>query len=342
MSSIEPDVPDNEKSSSTGHGDGGASSEQPEAGVSPPEDHVNDLLATPGPSSARAAPFDDQPHITPVSTAPRLIVAPVVPKEHEQGLARSWQIQLRVTRALLFREVLTRYGRHNIGFLWLFVEPMFFTIGVTVLWTLTKAVHGSNLPIVAFALTGYSSVLVWRNMPSRCIGAITPNLALMYHRNVKVIDVFMSRIILEAAGATISFVILSTFFIYIGWIDPPENMLQVFWGWTLLTWFGASVALFLGALAETSEIVEKLWHPVAYLTFPISGAAFQVDALPRAMQDFMLWIPMVNCVEYIREGYFGSQVKSHFDLAYVFTLTVFITALALAQTAKTGKLVVPE
>src|SRR3954468_3184908 len=98
------------------------------------------------------------------------------------GVAECWRVQQRVIHALLMREILTRYGRHNIGFLWLFVEPMIFTTGVTILWSLTKSVHGSTLPIVAFALTGYSSVLLWRNMPARCIGAIEPNLSLMYHR----------------------------------------------------------------------------------------------------------------------------------------------------------------
>ena len=105
-----------------------------------------------------------------------------------QTLRHSWAIQLRVVGALLIRETLTRYGRHNIGFLWLFAEPMLFTLGVTALWTATKTVHGSDLPIVAFALTGYSSVLLWRNMPGRCIGALWQNLALLYHRNIKVLD----------------------------------------------------------------------------------------------------------------------------------------------------------
>lgn len=89
------------------------------------------------------------------------------------SLASAWRVQQRIVVALLMREILTRFGRHNIGFLWLFVEPMLFTLGVTALWTATKSVHGSNLPIVAFALTGYSSVLLWRNMPSRCILAVT-------------------------------------------------------------------------------------------------------------------------------------------------------------------------
>ena len=103
-----------------------------------------------------------------------------------------------------------------------------FTLGVTALWTLAKATHGSNLPIVAFALTGYSSVLLWRNMPSRCIGSITPNLALMYHRNVKVIDVFAARVLLEAAGASMSFVVLGLLFFSIGWLNPPEDVLKAY------------------------------------------------------------------------------------------------------------------
>src|SRR3546814_7727199 len=75
----------------------------------------------------------------------------------EGSLRQSLQVQLRVLGALLMRETLTRYGRHNIGFLWLFAEPMLFTLGITALWTATKSVHGSDLPIVAFRLTGYSS-----------------------------------------------------------------------------------------------------------------------------------------------------------------------------------------
>lgn len=257
-------------------------------------------------------------------------------------ISRSAAVQWRVIHALLMREILTRYGRHNIGFLWLFVEPMLFTTGVTTLWTLTQSVHGSNLPIVAFALTGYSAVLLWRNMPSRCIGAIEPNLSLMYHRNVRVIDIFVARLILEGGGATVSFVTLSVFYIYIGWLDPPVDVLKVAGGWLLLAWFGASLATFLGALSERSELVEKIWHPMSYLAFPLSGAAFMVDALPPAAQHYILYVPMVNGVEIVREGYFGDKVHAHYDPAYMIGCCVALTLLALAQVAVANREITPE
>lgn len=263
-----------------------------------------------------------------MSTAPRL----------RDSLA----VQVRVLHALLLREMLTRYGRHNIGFLWLFVEPMLFTLGVAALWTAAEAYHGSDLPIVAFALTGYSSVLLWRNMPGRCIGALGSNLSLLYHRNIRVLDIYAARVLLEFGGATMSFAGLSILFIALGWIDPPRNILEVVGGWLLIAWFGAALAITLGALSHQNELVDKLWHPASYLIFPLSGAAFLVDALPAAAQDYVLLIPMVHGTEIVREGFFGSRVHAHYDLAYVLPFCLALTFVALFAAQWTARRVVPE
>lgn len=258
------------------------------------------------------------------------------------SLLKSWAIQRRVIGALVLREVLTRYGRHNLGFLWLFIEPMLFTLGVTALWTAMKSVHGSSIPITAFALTGYSSVLLWRNMPNRCVGAVLPNLALMYHRNVRILDIYLSRLLLEAAGATISFVILSIAFISIGWIVLPEDLLLVVVGWLMLTWFGTALAVMLASYSEEFETFEKLWHPASYLLFPLSGAAFLVDALPVEAQQLVLYLPMVHAVECIREGFFGSQMHAHYDLWYMTKVNLVLTLLGLIQTRRISLKVIPE
>ena len=249
------------------------------------------------------------------------------------NLRESWVIQRRVLWALLLREILTRYGRHNIGFMWLFVEPMIFTLGVTALWTATKAIHGSNLPIVAFAVTGYSSVLLWRNMPARCIDALEPNRSLLYHRHVRVIDIFLTRLLLEAAGASISFLVLSVMFIAVGQLTPPEDVLQVIAGWLMLAWFGFSLAMALGATAQRFEIVEKLWHPASYLLFPLSGAGFLLSATPPGAREILLTLPMVHGVEFMREGYFGSHIHAYYDLGYMAVCNLVLTFVGLHQLA---------
>lgn len=254
----------------------------------------------------------------------------------------SWLIQKRVFGALLMREILTRYGRHNIGFLWLFAEPMMFTLGVTALWTIAGLHKVSSLPIVAFAITGYSSVLLWRSMPARCISAIEPNLSLLFHRNVRIIDVFAARIALELAGTTISLVVLILLFRGLDWMAFPEDVVLVAIGWIMLAWFGAGLGLFLGALSATSELVEKLWHPAAYLLFPLSGAAFLVDSLPVVAQKYVLLLPMVHAVECLRDGYFGSKIVTHYDLEYMAAWNSALTISGLLRIRAIADKVRPE
>jgi ABC-type polysaccharide/polyol phosphate export permease len=244
-----------------------------------------------------------------------------------------WKVNRRVIGALLLREMLTRYGRNNIGFLWLFVEPILFTLIVTALWTATRPVHGSNIPIVAFALTGYSSMLMWRNMPSRCTGALKSNMPLLHHRQVTITDVYLARVLLEVMASTTSFVALGIGLWALDWLLPPEDMLQVLGGWLLLAWFGMGLGLTIGGLSEKFDVIGKLWPPFSYILMPLSGVAFIVDALPPRLQEVALWLPMLNALEYLREGWFGSAMHAHYDIPYVIicNLVLTLTGLSLAR-----------
>ena len=225
------------------------------------------------------------------------------------------------------REILTRYGRHNIGFMWVFVEPMLFTSGVLILWTLLH--HTTKLPLIPFAVTGYSTVLLWRNTINRCGNAIEPNRSLLHHRNVRVLDLYIGRIILELVGASISFITLSIVLSLTGLMDTPDDVLKMIAAWLMLAWFSASMALFIGSLTVLSETVERVWHVLSYLFLPLSGAFFMVDWLPSHLQDWALLIPTVDCTELLRDGYFGSKVRTHFDIGYVAAVNMVLMLPAL-------------
>jgi ABC-type polysaccharide/polyol phosphate export permease len=246
------------------------------------------------------------------------------------------RVMRRVIGALLIRELLTRYGRNNIGFLWLFVEPMLFTLIVAAIWSVLRKVNGSSIPIVAFALTGYSSVLLWRNMPGRCMGAVTANRTLLYHRHVRILDVFIARILLETFAVSGSFVVLTLGFFAAGILELPENVLQVIGGWLLLVWFAAALGLVAGGLSEKWDIVRKLWGPFTYVLLPFAGTAYIVDALPPNMQKIVVWIPMLNALEYMREGWFGSLMHGHYDIPYVMMLNLGLTFIGLSLVRQIG------
>jgi capsular polysaccharide transport system permease protein len=249
--------------------------------------------------------------------------------ESTPSLLHCLGIQRRVLHALMMRELITRFGRENLGVLWLVLEPMVFTLGVATLWSAAGLHHGSPIPIVAFAVTGYSSVLMWRNSASRAGSAVAQNKSLLFHRNVQVIDVLLTRSALEICGATASFVVMSLLFIFVGWMPEPIDLLKVVFGWLMLAWFGASLALLIGAGSAFSDIVERLWHPAAYLLFPLSGAAFMVEWLPANLQKVVLLLPMVHGTEMIREGFFGNVVPTHYNVGYMATCCLVLSLAGL-------------
>ena len=258
-----------------------------------------------------------------------------------KSIVNSVIIQKRVINALILREIITRYGRHNIGFFWLFLEPILFTLGVTTLWTALKASHGTTIPIVAFAITGYSSLIIWRNCSSRAVSAVEANHSLMYHRNVRVIDIYTARILLEIIGTTSSLILLTLVFSAIGWMSFPVDILTAVFGWLLLAWFAFSLSLVIGAASEFSELIDRMWHIFTYLLFPLSGAAFMVDWLPSSFKSVVLWLPMLHCTEMLRHGYFGSIIKTYENPSYVILINLLLTTLGLYLIKEVGKRIEP-
>ena len=55
------------------------------------------------------------------------------------------RIQARVIGALMMREVHTRYGRENIGYLWLILEPMFLATAVGLLHARSPSHFGGDI-----------------------------------------------------------------------------------------------------------------------------------------------------------------------------------------------------
>lgn len=240
-------------------------------------------------------------------------------------------IQARIVHALLMREIITRFGRNNIGFVWLFLEPILFTLGIAAIWTFTRTAHGSQISPAEFALTGYSCLLIWRNVTSRCIKAIEPNMALMFHRNVKVIDILIARCMLEIVGVSASFLLLGLGLAIFGYMQYPENVLLLMSGWVLFCWFAIAMGILVAALSEVSPLMDRFWHIAVYLMFPFSGAVFLLQWFSPAIAEALMLVPMVNLTEMVRDGYFGSLFTARYDIEYACAVNISLTLLAMAS-----------
>ncbi|QND50591.1 ABC transporter permease (plasmid) [Phyllobacterium sp. 628] len=236
--------------------------------------------------------------------------------------------QLRVLGALVMREMITRYGRENIGFLWLILEPMILTCGVMLLWTLMRhEAHG--LTVIAFVLSGYMPLTLWRHISSHMVSCLKHNIPLMYHRQIKLADALIARALLEIGGTTFALLVVYTGAVLAGFIEPFADLGLILAGWLFMAWFSFGAGLILAGLAEIFEVVEKLVPPLQYLMLPVSGMFFMVAWLPHDVQKLALYVPTVHCFEMFRAGTFGDAVKPFYDVSYIFTSCLLTTAVGL-------------
>lgn len=251
-------------------------------------------------------------------------------------------IQLRVIGALLMREIITRYGRKNIGFLWLFVEPLLLTFTIVLMWKFFRADRYSTLNIIAFVITGYPMAMMWRNASSRAIGAIGANIGLLYHRNVRVLDTLLARMLLEIAGASIAQIIIMAAFVMFGWIQAPSDTLYMLFAWALMAMFAIGLGLIISSIAFYFEAFAKIWSTLSFIILPLSGAFFFVNSLPEAIQNYVKWIPMVSGTEMLRHGYFGGEIITHEDPYFLILCNLTMLLLGLALVKKFGQGVEPS
>jgi capsular polysaccharide transport system permease protein len=250
----------------------------------------------------------------------------------QTSFSHSLKIQKRVIFALTMREILTRYGRNNIGVLWLLIEPMIFTLAIMSLAIFARLHHLMGMSVVAFALTGYSSLLFWRNIANRGKNAISSNAGLLFHRNVRILDIFFARILLELIGGSASFLLLIIIFSSLNLMDLPDNTLYVIISWVLLGWFGISLALCIGVLTERSEAFGRIWNASSFPLFTLSGAMFLVDWIPEPARSYLLWVPMINGTEMLRHGYFGNIITTYESPLYLVTVNLCLTLIGLILT----------
>ncbi|MES2684957.1 MAG: ABC transporter permease [Pseudomonadota bacterium] len=240
------------------------------------------------------------------------------------------RLQVIVIGALMMRELHTRYGRENLGFLWMVMEPMLFCLGVVIIWSVGQGqyTHGS-LAVTAFTMTGYLPLTLWRHISNRAVHCFRANATLMYHRQVRMLDLLSARVILEIYGTAIAYLVMGFAFWALGFYEWPRDWGLFYLGWFYFIVFSAAMGLIVGSLTEMYEWTEKMVGPMMYFMLPVCGCFFMVDWLPGYLQQYALYIPTVNAFELIRSGQFGPGVRAHYDLELVSYTCFSLLALGL-------------
>jgi len=248
----------------------------------------------------------------------------------EDSTRSGYRLAKRTLVALLIREIISRYGRTNLAFLWLVIEPLILCVGVMVVWSFIR--HDShNIPLIAFIVSGYMPLTLWRHVSSHAVSCIRHNTALFYHRSVRPLDVLFASVTLEFVGTSMALIAVLVTLQLTALLEFQARIDLMIAGWFFMAWLSFSVGMVLAALAERFDFVEKLISPFQYLMLPISGCFYMVAWLPTWTQRLALYIPTVHCYEMFRAGLLGEAVETHYSMAYLAVFCMVTTALGLTM-----------
>jgi capsular polysaccharide transport system permease protein len=253
-----------------------------------------------------------------------------------------WRIQRRVISALMVRELVTRFGRENIGFLWIMAEPLLFAGLVGIVWRIMKGPEEHGVSIVAFIASGYIPLTLFRHAVSRSTRVFSVNGSLLYHRQIKILDFIFVRFIIEVIGAMMAFVFIGSLLYLINEFPVPADIGALIAGWFFYCLFTFSLCLVLAPISELSDVLEKFLPVTLYIMIPFSGTFNMVSWLTPDLQRIMLYSPFVSPMELMRYGIFGDRVQAIWDLSVTVGSSIVLLLIGLVLCRRVRRVLVVE
>lgn len=239
-------------------------------------------------------------------------------------------VQRHVIGALIIRELHTRYGRHNIGSLWMLLEPLLLASAVALLHVGNGGSHqGIGIRIIPFTITGYTVFMIFRSIVTRAESALESNRPLLFHRMVTILDLLFSRAILELVATTGALALLFILAVAFGLADLPTRPLRLMGGIVLLSWFSFALSMGIVTGVHFSKAFSKFVHPATYIAMPLSGAFFLLAWIPMPYREWLTWSPLNQIFEMVHSGVFESYDSPYFNPIYIIGWCMALTMLGL-------------
>lgn len=242
----------------------------------------------------------------------------------------SLQIQKSVIFALVLREARARVGDRRFGAAWALFEPICHLLILSVLFSFIrgKTVSGIDYPI--FVLVGLAPFLLFRNTALRLMDSPRENRSLFAYKQIKPLDTFIARVLVEACISATVYTILILGFAWFGFDVTVTNPIE--WAFTIALGLvfsfalGTLLALIAHALPGSKTIIRMVFFPLYF----ISGVLIPAAYLPQAFLPLLLLNPFLHLLELIRAEIFPHYTPvDGVSLVYVIAVTVVLLFVSL-------------
>jgi capsular polysaccharide transport system permease protein len=239
----------------------------------------------------------------------------------------AWFTQLLVLRALLGRQIQTRFGGYHLGFLWMILEPLagVLIIGV-VIGTLAQR-HVPEMPYPFFLLNGMMLLQVLTGCMNAGIAGIDAGKNLLVYPSVKLIDPLIARFLFQLFIGLFGYIVFCIAALWLGVRFSVSNLEVVIACYLITFAIGSGLGLLLGVAVahypELEKVMDYLQRPLMF----ISAVLFPIATIPAEARGWLMWNPLVHTVEQARHALYPYYNPAETNLTYPLVCALAVLSL---------------
>jgi capsular polysaccharide transport system permease protein len=225
--------------------------------------------------------------------------------------------QINIILALILHDIKSRFFGSGLGYVVTMLWPAVHIVAVIMIYVLTARVVPYGSSAILFAATGVIPFLASTYLARFIIMGAMSNKSYLQYPIIKIIDLFISRAILEFVSASLVISIMIFGLSLIGIDCMPYDAVQA--AYALLA--SLLLGLGLGVVNGLISMVLPLWNIVFALltiaTYASSGTFFLPSALPLTAQYYLSFNPLLHAVVWMRSAYYPAYDQHILDKSYI-------------------------
>lgn len=238
-----------------------------------------------------------------------------------------------VMKAVMLRDMRTRFFNHGLGFLVVVLWPLAHMMILLFFYSLLgrTAPYGDSLML--FFATGLVPTLAFMYVSRMMVFSIMVNRPMLSFPAIRITDIIFGRATLEILGSFLmaAFVILLFYFLHEPFVpvDIPNAVAALSATLFLALGIGFLVSL-AAAIYPAAAIAYTLFVITVYI---LSGTLFVPSSMPASVISILSWNPVLHGVEWMRSAYFLGYPTQVLDKGYMlgFAACSLLTGLAVER-----------
>lgn len=242
-----------------------------------------------------------------------------------------WQVQKSVVFALFIRELKTRFGSYKLSYVWMLVEPLAHMAILSYIFSRmgSRVAGGVDFPV--FLVTGMIPFFLFRNIALHVMEGVEANRALFSFKQVKPIDTFVARALLESFLSAIVLAILLLGMALLGLKVPLRDPILFVALFAVMVLMGLGLGMVFCIVAhyinEARIVIRIAFMPLYF----VSGVMFPLTVVPAEIRALLVWNPVLQGVELMRAAFFDDyRLEPGISLAYLAMVALAFLYLGLA------------